>query len=340
MSSVGPEAQEAPCTFLDGPTTPNNVMSKTYTIFECPLDPRPLIGPTRFNIHVQYSNPPSGTCRIWLSNNTDSFRVSSPAIMNSPSARFTSPARLTPGFHLDAEAGFITRRLVNSSVLHDVILQRQTVYKELSIYPLSAMGIIPLNDTTVATASITLSLSPKQAIFRDQTERFEPYGYCDYIDDYRSKTVFDVIGSVGGLFALLQSLHILLFGRPMLWGLTGAKLVTPFGLLGACSSAGFKRRLRSEYHRQDLVADQHPKDVAETIRIGAFLRDFVIDFGPADIPPVPSPIVVDPGSPRGGMPEGSEQREILLSTLHDGRRSSEGGPLEVERNTSTTEGLN
>lgn len=47
---------------------------------------------------------------------------------------------------------------------------------------------------------------------------------CDFIDDYRSSTVFDVIGSVGGLFALLQAAHILLFGRPLLWGLAGQLL--------------------------------------------------------------------------------------------------------------------
>ncbi|CEL57228.1 hypothetical protein RSOLAG1IB_08440 [Rhizoctonia solani AG-1 IB] len=100
---------------------------------------------------------------------------------------------------------------------------------------------------------------------------------CDYIEDYRSGSVLDVIGSVGGLFALLHAAHVLLFGRPLLWGLTGAKLITPFGLLGALSSAGFQRRLKEHYHRQPTEDDPEP------LRIGAFLRDFVIDFGPANI---------------------------------------------------------
>ena len=61
-------------------------------------------------------------------------------------------------------------------------------------------------------------------------------------------------------------------------------MITPFGLLGAYSTAGFKRRLRDEYHRQDPATDQYPEDAAEGMRMGAFLRDFVIDFGPGEIP--------------------------------------------------------
>ena len=45
---------------------------------------------------------------------------------------------------------------------------------------------------------------------------------CDFIEDYRSSTIFDALGSVGGLLAILQGVHILLFGRPIFWGITGA----------------------------------------------------------------------------------------------------------------------
>ncbi|KAH7338273.1 hypothetical protein B0J17DRAFT_417974 [Rhizoctonia solani] len=100
---------------------------------------------------------------------------------------------------------------------------------------------------------------------------------CDYIEDYRSGTILDVIGSVGGLFALLQAAHLLLFGRPLFWGLTGAKTITPFGLLGGCTSRDFKQRLKEKYHTKSK------EDGADTIRIVEFLRDFVIDFGPADL---------------------------------------------------------
>ncbi|CAE6442415.1 unnamed protein product, partial [Rhizoctonia solani] len=35
-------------------------------------------------------------------------------------------------------------------------------------------------------------------------------GICDYLQDYRTGTILDVIGSVGGLFALLQAIHVAL----------------------------------------------------------------------------------------------------------------------------------
>ena len=87
------------------------------------------------------------------------------------------------------------------------------------------------NDT-VATASIRLSSRQNMPFFKGREhlgERSATSGnqICDYIEDSRSSTVFDIIGSIGGLFALLQSLHVLLFGRPMLWGLTGEHQITP-----------------------------------------------------------------------------------------------------------------
>jgi hypothetical protein len=44
---------------------------------------------------------------------------------------------------------------------------------------------------------------------------------CDVIEDFRASTFFDALGSIGGLFALLQSIHVMLLGRPLLWGITG-----------------------------------------------------------------------------------------------------------------------
>ncbi|CAE6488366.1 unnamed protein product [Rhizoctonia solani] len=154
----------------------------------------------------------------------------------------------------------------------------------MSLYPIFDSGSSGYPNMSIATAAIRATSMPGFMYFRTQadisrslgtgTDRFEA---CDYIDDYRSSTVFDAIGSVGGLFALLQAIHITLFGRPLLWGLTGAKLITPFDLLGTCSSRGFKRRLKDEYHSTSN------EDGEMTVRIVEFLRDFVIDFGPADL---------------------------------------------------------
>ncbi|KAG8717309.1 hypothetical protein FRC08_007727 [Ceratobasidium sp. 394] len=135
---------------------------------------------------------------------------------------------------------------------------------------------------SIATGTITPSRRPQFAAFKDRlwfasTKILDDNDIevCDYIEDYRTSTIFSALGSVGGFFALLQSLHVFLFGRPMLWGLTGAKLISPFGFCGFFTSKGFKRRLRENYYSA-------PSEGAEeTLRVDAFLNDFVIDFGPA-----------------------------------------------------------
>ncbi|CAE7203910.1 unnamed protein product [Rhizoctonia solani] len=204
---------------------------------------------------------------------------------------YMPPWRLRRGFHIEAEAKLITRRFITSSIVKDIVLSTQPVYRPLSLYPIVESSTSTLNTsaenigpegTGRATAALHTTLNPGIMYFRSQTDqRFLDSTArgesCDFIEDYRMGTVFDVIGSVGGLFALLHAAHVLLFGRPLLWGLTGAKLINPFGLLGACSSRGFRRRLRDYYHRRS------PEDGLDTIRVDAFLRDFVIEFGPADL---------------------------------------------------------
>ncbi|KAF8607057.1 hypothetical protein BDV93DRAFT_542630 [Ceratobasidium sp. AG-I] len=136
-SAARPGVLEDLCTLLDGPTTFDDALEKVFTIFNCPLDPQPPIRATRFNIRVQYWNTPSIRSKVWLSNSMDSFKRSPPRELEGLSLQLTPAGRLEPGFHLDADAGFITRRYVGSSLFNDVILQRQTMYKELSVYPLS-----------------------------------------------------------------------------------------------------------------------------------------------------------------------------------------------------------
>ncbi|KDN38543.1 hypothetical protein RSAG8_09432, partial [Rhizoctonia solani AG-8 WAC10335] len=121
---------------------------------------------------------------------------------------------------------------------------------------------------------------------------------CAFVQDYREGTIFDAVGSIGGLFALLQAAHVLIFGKPMLWGLVGAKLITPFGLLGLCSSKGFRRRLQDRYHGQNTERD------SDVFRIWMFLRDYVIDFGPADF----DPEAQDMASPNNPAPTSHDVR--------------------------------
>ncbi|KAG8711666.1 hypothetical protein FRC09_020478 [Ceratobasidium sp. 395] len=116
---------------------------------------------------------------------------------------------------------------------------------------------------------------------RDKTTNYYVPNLCAFVEDYRTGTIFDAIGSIGGLLALLQGVHILLFGRPLFWGFAGAKLISSFGVFGRCHSRGFRRRLRERYHRQPTSGQAG--DPLDTIRMEAFLRDFVIDLGPADV---------------------------------------------------------
>ncbi|QRW20722.1 deuterolysin metalloprotease (M35) family containing protein [Rhizoctonia solani] len=183
---------------------------------------------------------------------------------------------LRPGSHVQAEAKLITRRLITSSVLRDIFFKASPHISRRS-------RLLPYSNASLARA--TIRTTPRSGFMHFQTQKDLPdpelphrdVEKCDFIEDYRSGTVFDVIGSVGGLFALLHAVHVLLFGRPLLWGLTGAKLITPFGLIGRYSSASFKSRLRREYH------ESPNEDGAGTIQIVKFLRDFVIDFGPAEL---------------------------------------------------------
>ncbi|KAJ1302215.1 hypothetical protein OPQ81_001039 [Rhizoctonia solani] len=165
-------------------------------------------------------------------------------------------------------------------------------YTYVSLHPIDASATYSLQNATTATARIHVTLKPEMRYLRDKTVFdavksgsasnryiFNPGGYtweCYFVEDYRSGTILDILGSVGGLFAILQTLHVLLFGRPLFWGLLGTKSINPFGLLGSLGPKSFRRRLHEEYGREST------KDNPDWIRTAAFLRDFVIDFGPLE----------------------------------------------------------
>ncbi|KAJ1303212.1 hypothetical protein OPQ81_011411 [Rhizoctonia solani] len=207
---------------------------------------------------------------------------------------YVPPWSLRPGFNIEAEAQKFIRRFIQSSLIDELLFKSDPIYKREVLFPIVESGTWPLPNDTVATATIHPTLRPGYAYLRDSKaykdlSKFEKGScerniLCTFIDDYREGSILDVLGSVGGLYALLQSIHLLLFGRPMLWGLTGAKAIAPFGLLGMCSFRNFKHRLREHYHRQPT------KDNPGTFLMGAFLRDFVVDLGPANVNPDVKPI--------------------------------------------------
>ncbi|CAE6438594.1 unnamed protein product [Rhizoctonia solani] len=221
---------------------------------------------------------------IWLSNGEEQKGNAGLPLTRAQAVRSYLPLwELRPGVHIEAEAKLITRRLIKSSIWRDIIFNLDPTYTTLSLYPIVDLGMSNYSTRNIASARISTKLNPGFVYFRDHVAPpyRAPHDTCDLIEDYRSSTVFDVIGSVGGLFALLQSINIFLFGRPLFWGLNGAKLISPFGLLGGFSSKNFKRRLGEQYHTKS----NQDNSVPVKIRTSAFLRDFVIDFGPADIDP-------------------------------------------------------
>ncbi|GAB1520162.1 hypothetical protein RhiTH_003235 [Rhizoctonia solani] len=264
-------------------------ISLTWTV------PNGLEGSTSYRIEAQLAEAATnGTVhenqmpRIWLVNlpDLDMRRGLEPSdlLLEAMSVRkYLPPLNLLSGSHITGETSLITRRFIISSILKDWVLNSDPSYRTLSLYPTAHSSLTALNssDTNLATANIRATLNPGLMYHRAQipVQNIASSDTCDYITDYRASTILDVIGSVGGLFALLQAVHVLLFGRPLLWGLTGAKTITPFGLLGRCSSRSFRRRLREEYYGG---SDEESTD---TIQIGKLLRDFVIELGPADIDP-------------------------------------------------------
>ncbi|GAB1527955.1 hypothetical protein RhiTH_011144 [Rhizoctonia solani] len=137
----------------------------------------------------------------------------------------------------------------------------------------------------------------EQASFANlNSSQNEPDNWCEITEEYRTTSIFDFLASIGGLLALLQGIHILLFGRPLFWGMFGAKLITPFGLAGKLATRAFRERLQQQYHRR--VEQQDPSKTTQESRteesgsrveidMTQFLLDYVIDMGPASLPSPP-----------------------------------------------------
>ncbi|CAE6416036.1 unnamed protein product, partial [Rhizoctonia solani] len=122
------------------------------------------------------------------------------------------------------------------------------------------------------------------------------YNLCKITEEYRTTSSFDILASIGGLLALLQGIHVLVFGRPLFWGMFGAKLITPFGLAGKLATRAFRERLQQQYHRraepQDSTKTTQESGTEESgsrveIDMTRFLLDYVIDMGPASLPSPP-----------------------------------------------------
>ncbi|QRW20786.1 transmembrane protein [Rhizoctonia solani] len=251
--------------------------SRTLDTFICPsakqmslnddvFDGRVGVPFYRIHIEVSRSNSRLNSQRdipsIWLSNGLEQ-----PSNLSSPSShpvRAYLPAWvLRPGYHIDAEVKLISRRLIKSSILQDVVLNSKPTYTSISLYPISEVGLFNNANANTASAELRVTLRPGYMYFgapKDLRNLDYPSArlqLCDYLDDYRSGTILEVTFT-----------------------------------LGAFCSRRFKSRLKDEYHSRSSNKN------AEPINMVKFLRDFVIDFGPADFDPEyrPSQIYVSPQS--------------------------------------------
>ncbi|KAF8701222.1 hypothetical protein RHS03_06562, partial [Rhizoctonia solani] len=156
------------------------------------------------------------------------------------------------------------------------------------------------NATVIATGMVYepefLKASEQASFIYLKGDQSGVYNLCKITEEYRTTSSFDILASIGGLLALLQGIHILVFGRPLFWGMFGAKLITPFGLAGKLATRAFRERLQQQYHRP--VEPQDPTKTTQEsetegsgsrveIDMTQFLLDYVIDMGPASLPSPP-----------------------------------------------------
>ncbi|KAG8709776.1 hypothetical protein FRC08_018068 [Ceratobasidium sp. 394] len=229
----------------------------------------------------------------------------------------TSAIQPSPDQHIITNVTMAIRRFIVSSGIKDAITGSKPSYRDIIFYPWTVSATSPVNSTssictafgarnssTVACGSIQLRDKIRlPAVTETQLKENEQGPYCQVIEDYRESGAFDVLGSIGGLLALLQGIHIFLFGRPLFWGMFGAKLLSPFGLVGRFAGRSFRQRLREHYHAPDIQMHQAGTDDASgAIRMNRFLLDYVLDMGPAAIPSSPERRPDDvPGSTHAGL---------------------------------------
>ncbi|KAG8779996.1 hypothetical protein FRC12_023596 [Ceratobasidium sp. 428] len=212
------------------------------------------------------------------------------------SSRFVAPNllsgwRLLPGYQWRAEIGLTKRKFIVSSFFHDVIVGNYPNYLTVNLRPIATVSTLARTNSSIAGGLIFPATQGSSAMMDADIGLSDARSYvgCEVIEEYRDSSAFDILGSIGGLLALVQGIYIWLVGRPLLWGLTGAKPISPFGLMGSFTLPGFRKRLREHYHTSASDCDNLKQDSSleqdeDRIRMVAFLLDYVIDMGPLNLP--------------------------------------------------------
>ncbi|CAE6511102.1 unnamed protein product [Rhizoctonia solani] len=214
----------------------------------------------------------------------------------------TLPIQPEFGWYKAVKTHFSLKKSIISSQLWEIVTGSDPSYDTKLFFPSSFFGreLIRVNSTDATSdarlRATGLIYTPDFLDASEQTptaeiSKWAPQGQlCEVIEEYRLTSGFELLASIGGLLALLQGIHIFIFGRPLFWGLFGAKLIAPFGLAGALATKEFKERLQARYHYPIEPRDAksgldyaHPPGVLN-INMTQFLLDYVIDMGPASIP--------------------------------------------------------
>ncbi|KAL5638112.1 hypothetical protein ACGC1H_002386 [Rhizoctonia solani] len=205
------------------------------------------------------------------------------------------------GWYMTFKTQVAQRRFIVSSPLWDSITGSDPTYSTSSFFAPSIIRreAMQTNVTGRDTSTIIhsagmiympsyLDITPTSKF---KTGSLNEVPICEITEDYRTTSTFDIFASIGGLLALLQGIHILIFGRPLFWGIFGTKLITPFGLAGRLATKGFKERLQERYHNSSQSQDQAEswqitdRSLATAdVNLTQFLLDFVVDMGPASAP--------------------------------------------------------
>lgn len=190
------------------------------------------------------------------------------------------------------------RKFISSSAWWDAITGSKPTYNTSNIYLWSLASSRPIlpndnsNTTVLASGFIRwpafLDSSPYTARGDLRAGTRGPDDLCQVIEEYRTGGAFDILASIGGLLALLQGLHIFLFGRPLFWGLFGSKFIAPFGFVGRFVTQNFRKRLWDHYYspisRDPPATGGGAVQADHNLNITQFLLDYVLDLGPAARP--------------------------------------------------------
>ncbi|KAG8857624.1 hypothetical protein FRB96_005642 [Tulasnella sp. 330] len=96
------------------------------------------------------------------------------------------------------------------------------------------------------------------------------------LEEYRESTVVAGLGATGGLYAILDLIFGILFGRPLVAIISGSKYISPFGLFVTVFGASTMRHKVKKRYPELESTDRAQRSVSTS----DFLHDFVLDFGP------------------------------------------------------------